>query len=254
MSTHLQELITSIYGKDEERFNFNLTAFRYEKREFAKALGSKFPDGVCEMVYTLAYGNEFADINALCHSRASNDPHSFRPLISFFFLSSAFDVNSWSIVGDVSKKMFENLLTVPGLDVNAVDMVGWTPLISSLSRGLLAIHHFECLLQHPDIDVNLADKGDWTCLIHAADDGNIRAIQLLFKYKEADLDFCATCEEGLNALEHFLQYHDSPQVLVLLLPKYSNEVLIAVHKFAKAWGRKTKTLKMIDEHIRLQTS
>ena len=81
--------------------------FRFEKINFVKALGSKFPDAVSEVVYNLAYGNESVDINALCPSKTSNDPQSFRPLISFFFLSHAFEINPESMAENVSKKMFQ---------------------------------------------------------------------------------------------------------------------------------------------------
>ena len=71
----------------------------------------------------------------------------------------------------------EQLLAIPGIDVNAKDNYGDTALILAVKNGYVAV--VKLLLANDDIDINAGDDGNCTALSWAAYNGNVAVVKLL---------------------------------------------------------------------------
>jgi ankyrin repeat protein len=90
----------------------------------------------------------------------------------------------------------QELLQLPGIDVNKADQNGYTALIWASSRGHLQI--VKELLKQPGIDVNKADKNEFTALILASRDGRLEIVELLLE--QPGIDVNKADKHGNNAL------------------------------------------------------
>ncbi|KAH6903929.1 ankyrin repeat-containing domain protein [Coprinopsis sp. MPI-PUGE-AT-0042] len=90
------------------------------------------------------------------------------------------------------------LVEVPGIDINAAGQEGWTPLICAVRKG--NAEAVNVLLGLPGIDINARDENGWTPLICAVRWGHLEVAKLL--PRTVGIDINATDRDGWTALMH----------------------------------------------------
>ncbi|KAH6903928.1 ankyrin repeat-containing domain protein [Coprinopsis sp. MPI-PUGE-AT-0042] len=91
----------------------------------------------------------------------------------------------------------EALLSLPGIDINLGDLIGWNALMHAAYNG-----HIECmqrLVEVPDINVNAAGQEGWTAFICAVCKGNTEAVKVLLGLHDR-VDINARDENGWTPL------------------------------------------------------
>eukprot|EP01031_Cornospumella_fuschlensis_P027404 gene27404-33097_t len=122
-----------------------------------------------------------------------------------------------------STESVEVLVNVKGIDVNANDQFGETPLIRACKRN--AIEIVELLLKFDDINVNAADKDGLTALLVVAYKAEYEEIvRLLINAAELDLNGFL-CSSEPTALQFF---NDAKLITELYLPVSAVNKIIAV--------------------------
>jgi ankyrin repeat protein len=101
-----------------------------------------------------------------------------------------------------------------GLDVNAKDMIGSTPLHIALGYGLL--DPLKVLLDSDKIDVNLKDKDGCTSLHAAASNNKTEAIKVFFEARSKEINLNILEKNGLTPLHVAVQNNNVETVQALL--------------------------------------
>ncbi|KAH6902805.1 hypothetical protein BKA70DRAFT_625107 [Coprinopsis sp. MPI-PUGE-AT-0042] len=91
------------------------------------------------------------------------------------------------------------LIATPGIDINAVDDLGRTPLMLAYKHPLKLL---DSLAQHPDIDLLKRDNDGQTALMHACRLGTSSAVEWYLRLPGAD----AKDHSGASALTHRARY------------------------------------------------
>jgi len=95
-----------------------------------------------------------------------------------------------AILGDSadSKEVLEEVLQLPGLDVNHLDPEGDIPLNIALQRSKLGVEGVKMLLAHKDMKVNTQDRWKNTPLHVAIDQVDLGATKLLLAVDGIDIN------------------------------------------------------------------
>lgn len=93
-------------------------------------------------------------------------------------------------------------LLAKGVDVNAQDEDGYTPLIIACRKGRTEI--IKLLLKHKDIDFNTQGRDKETALMKACIYNHVDAAKLLLERKDININF--ESDEGYTALKWAIEY------------------------------------------------
>jgi ankyrin repeat protein len=99
----------------------------------------------------------------------------------------------------------------PGVNKNALNSQGLTPLALAVIQGRLSV--IKHLLQEPGIDINKGDKG--TPLMAACIRGNAQVVELLLSHSQCDINLKSS--QGETAMGFLLASERPNQNLISLL-------------------------------------
>jgi ankyrin repeat protein len=99
----------------------------------------------------------------------------------------------------------------PGVNKNALNSQGLTPLALAVIQGRLSV--IKHLLQEPGIDINKGDKG--TPLMAACIRGNAQVVELLLSHSQCDINLKSS--QGETAMDFLLASERPNQNLISLL-------------------------------------
>jgi ankyrin repeat protein len=105
------------------------------------------------------------------------------------------DMYGWSALMYATNKEHSDivnaLLQHPDIDINSVDKYGFSALMYAIYRGYSDI--VNALLQRSDTDINTPDYRGWTPLTEAVDRGYAEMVRMLLSHKDIDITASGVC-------------------------------------------------------------